>query len=118
MIQTDGPRRRVYIKFASAERMQSIHQNIQGHQEYKHGNGEISIVKVELAGMGVRQNRVTGLPPEVKEPVLCDAMAKYGDIKDIKKEQWPIQYRYNVSNGVKIVELNLKKKNSCLLMCL
>jgi len=54
MIQIDGPRKRVYIKFVSAERMHSTLQNIQGQQEYKHDNDEISIVKVELAGMGVR----------------------------------------------------------------
>ena len=65
MIQIDGPRRRVYIKFVSAERMQSILQNIQGQQEYKHENGEISIVRVELAGMGVRRVRIANLPPEV-----------------------------------------------------
>jgi hypothetical protein len=55
MIQIDGPCRKVYIKFVSAEKMQSILQNIKGQQEYKHDNGEISIVKVELAGMGVRR---------------------------------------------------------------
>jgi len=74
MIQVDGPRRRVYIKYVSAKRMQSILQNIKRQQEYKHDKGEISIVKVELAGMGVRRVRVAGLPSEVKEPVLRDAM--------------------------------------------
>ena len=54
MIQIDGSHRQVYIKFISADKMQLILQNIQGQQEYKHKNGEISIVKVELAGMGVR----------------------------------------------------------------
>ena len=108
-MQIDGPRRRVYIKFVSAERMQSILQNIQGQQEYNHDNGEIPIVKVELAGMGVRRVRVAGLPPEVKEPVLRDAMSKYEDVKIIQEEQWPNQYRYKASNWVKIVELNLKK---------
>ena len=87
--------------------MQSILQNIQGQQEYKHDNGEISTVTVELAGMSVRRVRVANLPPEVKEPVLRDAMAQYGDVKDIQEEQWPNQYRYKVSNGIKIVELNL-----------
>jgi len=116
MIQIDGLRRRVYIKFVSAERMQSILQNVQGQKEYKHDIGEISIVKVELAGMGVRRVRVANLPPEVKEPDLRDAMSKYGDVKDIQEEQWPNQYRYKVSNGVKIVELNLK--THCLLICL
>jgi len=116
MIQIDGLRRRVYIKFVSAERMQSILQNTQGQQEFKHDNGEISIVKVELAGMGVRRVRVANLPPELKEPVLRDAMSKYGDVKDIQEEQWPNQYSYKVSNGVKIVELKLKTQ--CLLVCL
>ena len=74
LIQIDGPRRRVYIKFVSADRMQSILQDIKGQQEYKHDNGEISIVKVELAGMGVRRVREAGLPPEVKEPVMRDVM--------------------------------------------
>jgi len=108
MIQIYGPRRRVCIKFATAERMQSILQNIQGQQEYKQDNGEISIVKTELAAMGVRRVRVANIPPEVTEPVLRDAMSKYGDVKDIQKEQWPSQYRYKVSNGIKIVELNRK----------
>jgi hypothetical protein len=65
-------------------------------------------VKIELAGMGVRRVRVANLPPEVKEPVLRDAVSKYGDVKDIQEEQWPSQYRYQVWNGIKIVELNLK----------
>jgi len=65
--------------------MQSIVQNIQRQQEYKHDNGEISIVKVELAGMGVRRGRVAGLPPEVKEPVLSDAILKYGGVKEFRK---------------------------------
>jgi hypothetical protein len=109
MIQIDGPRRRVYTKFVSADRMQAILQDIQGQQEYQQDNGEISIVKVELAGMGLRQVGPAGLPPEVKEPVLRDAMSKYGDVKDIQEEQWPNQYKYKVSNGIKIVGVNLKK---------
>jgi hypothetical protein len=43
----------MYIKFVSAERMQSILQDIQGQQEYEHDNGEIYVVTVELASMGV-----------------------------------------------------------------
>jgi len=35
-------------------------------------------------------------------------MSKYGDVKDIKEKQWSQLYKYLVSNGIKIVELNLK----------
>jgi hypothetical protein len=51
----------------------------------KHENGEISIVKGELAAMGVRRVRVAGLPPEVKDPVLCDALSKYGCVKTFRR---------------------------------
>ena len=67
--------------------MESILQNIQGQQGNKHDNGEISIVRVELTGMGVRRVRIENLPPELKEPVLRHAMSKYGDVKDIQEEE-------------------------------
>jgi hypothetical protein len=51
---------------------------------------------------------VANLPPEVHDTVLCDTMSKYGGVKDIKEEQWSRQYRYSVSNGIWIVEMNLK----------
>jgi molybdenum cofactor biosynthesis enzyme MoaA len=88
--------------------MESRLQDIQRHQEYKHDNGEISIVTVERAVIGVRRIRVANLPPEVQDTVLRDTLSKYGDVKDIKEEQWSRQYRYLVSNGIRIVELNLK----------
>jgi hypothetical protein len=111
MIQIDGPRRRVYKKFVSTERMKSIFQDIQGQQEYTHDNGEISIVTVELASMGLRRVRMANLPPEVQDTVLRDTVSKYGNVNDIKEEQWPMQYRYSVSNGIRIVG------PMCLLIC-
>jgi len=107
-IQIDGPRRRVYVKFVSAEKRQSTFQNIQGQQEYKHDNGEISIVTVELAGLGLRHVRVTNLPLEIEDSVLHDTVSKYDDVKGIKEEQWSRTYRYSVSNGIRIVEVSLR----------
>ena len=42
-------------------------------------------MKGELAVMGVRRVRVAGLPPEVKDPVLCDALLKYGCVKTFRR---------------------------------
>jgi hypothetical protein len=89
--------------------MQSIFHNIQGHQEYKQENGEISIVKVELAGLGTRLVRIASLLPEIQDNVICDAVSKYGAIKDVTEEYWSRVYRYKVSKGVQIVELNINK---------
>jgi hypothetical protein len=76
MIQVDEPRRRVYIKFTSEERMQAVLQKIQSQLEYHHDNGELSIINIEKAGMGMRKVRKENLPPEVYH-------SKYGDMKRI-----------------------------------
>ena len=88
--------------------MHSAFQNLQGQHEYKHDNGEISIVTVELAGLGTKHVRVANLPPEIHDSVLRDTMSKHSDVKGIKEEQWSRIYRYSVSNGIRIVEVNLR----------
>jgi hypothetical protein len=70
MIQIVGPRRHVYIKFATNERMDSILQDSQGQMEFRHDNGELSTVKIELAGMGTRRIRIASLPPEVPDRTI------------------------------------------------
>jgi hypothetical protein len=42
MIQIDGPRRRVYIKFNNSDRALSVLQETAGCREYRHDNGELS----------------------------------------------------------------------------
>jgi hypothetical protein len=38
-----------------------------GQAEYKHTNGEMSKVRVDMAGMGIKRVKVTNLPPKKKE---------------------------------------------------
>ena len=52
MIQIDGPQRRVYIKLVSTERMMAVFQIAKGQLEYRHENGELSMVQAEIAGLG------------------------------------------------------------------
>jgi hypothetical protein len=67
IIQIDGPRRSVYIKFHSFLSIPlAVLQETIGGVEFRHGNGELSVVPVELAGMGVRRIRLASLPPEVR----------------------------------------------------
>ena len=44
MIQVDGPRRLVYIKFTNEDRVKAVLQDSHGQLEYMHYNGEISQV--------------------------------------------------------------------------
>ena len=109
MIQVDGPRRRIYIKFVTSEKMQTVLRSTAGQLEFQRETGEISIVHVDIAGMGLRKIRIANLPPEVSDKTLTDIMSKYDDVKDITEEQWSQKYRYPVSNGTRIVELQLKQ---------
>jgi hypothetical protein len=64
MIQIDVPRRQVYIKFAELQILHEVLHSTTGQSEYKHENGEISHVKIEMAGMGTKRLRLANLPPE------------------------------------------------------
>jgi hypothetical protein len=109
MIQVDGPPRRVYIKFVTNEKMETVLRSTEGQLEFPHETGEISILRVEITGMGLSKIRIANLQPEVTDKTLRDMMTKYGDVKDINEEQWSQKYRYPVSNGMRIVEIQLKQ---------
>ena len=109
MLQIDGARKRVYIKFTDGEYMNQILQDTEGHLEYKHDNGEISQVQIEIVGMETKKVMVANLPPEVKENEIKAHMSKYGDVRRIGDEMWAAAYRYKVYNGTRIVEMRLKQ---------
>jgi hypothetical protein len=109
MVQIDGPSRQVFIKFESAECM-AIHLSATiGTCEYLHNNGELSKVLVAPTGIGYREVRIAGLPPEVPDSVIQAALDKYGAIRGYCRQSWSKQYRYQKSNGVRVVTNLLKK---------
>jgi len=67
MVQIDGSRRQVYIKFTDLQYLKDLPHSTTGQSEYKHDNGEISQVKVEMAGMGTRRVRIASFPPETED---------------------------------------------------
>ena len=99
MIQIDGPRRRVFIKFTNGVRMQRLLQDTAGTQEFKHETGELSQVNIWIAWMGIRKVRIANLPSEVPDRTIRDNLSKYGEMKDIKEELWTKAYSYKVSKG-------------------
>jgi hypothetical protein len=108
MIQIDGPKRNVYIKFKNTDKLQQVLQESKGQRDYKHETGEISKVQIAPAGMGMRTIRIANLPPEVSDRSIINTLARYGEIKEIKEEQWSRSYRYRISNGIRIVTMNLR----------
>jgi hypothetical protein len=64
MIQIDGPRRRVYIKFHSSDQPYAVLQATEWRVEFRHDNGELSLVNISVAGMVMRRIILAGLAPE------------------------------------------------------
>jgi hypothetical protein len=60
----------VCINFISLDKMMAVFQNTSGPLEYKHEGGVLSVVHVEVAGMGIKYVRVANLPPETPNRIL------------------------------------------------
>ena len=109
MVQIDGTRRQVYIKFTDFEYLQDLLHSTTGQSEYKHDNREISQVKIEMAGMGTRRVRLANLPPETPDEAVSVVFSHYGEIKEMQREVWSKVHRYKVFSGVRIVVITLTK---------
>ena len=76
IIQIDGPKGQVCIKLVEIAYVQALLQSTNGQSEYKHANGEISIVRIEMAGMSTRRVKIANLPPEIDEGILRSALSQ------------------------------------------
>jgi hypothetical protein len=108
MIQIDGSKRHVYLKFQNPDKLQAVLQETGGKRDYKPENGEISRVQIEPAGMGIRTLRIAILPPEVTDNTISSILSRYGEVKGVKEEKWSRTYRYKIPNGIRLVTLNLR----------
>jgi len=108
-VQIDGTCRQVYIKFTHFLYLQDLLHSTTGQSEYKHGNGAITQVKIEMAGKGTRRVSLGNLPPETPDEAVRLSFSQYGERKEMQREVWSEAYRYKVFSGVRIVENTLMK---------
>jgi len=57
----------------------------------------------------MRRVGVANLPPEVADRTLKTALGAYGEIREIQAETWSNSYRYPVANGIRIIEIIVRK---------
>jgi hypothetical protein len=109
IIQIDGIRRQVFIKFTDLYFVQDTLNATNGETFYKYTTGEISTGRLMIAWMGTRSIRLTNLPLELPYTTIRNPLSQYGDVQSIQDETWAKHSRYAVSNGVRIVLMTLKK---------
>lgn len=62
MVKIDGPKGQVHIKFRDNNRLQDVLNLTKRLVEYRHTNGEISMVMIETTWMNKRKLRIANLP--------------------------------------------------------
>jgi len=67
MLHIDGTHRVVYIQLQHEQRLTQLLQTTQGQVEFRHSNGEISTVQIDMAGPGLKRICIAHLAPEVSE---------------------------------------------------
>jgi len=108
MVQVDGPRRQVYIKFKDYHRIQET-LSTNGHGEFRHAKGVIWKVRIEAAGLGIRRIGIANLPPEIPDRTVRMGLNRYGEVKEFLEENWYPAYRYPVANGIRIAVVSLSE---------
>jgi hypothetical protein len=77
--------------------------------EYKHVTGELSVARIEPAGIGIRRIKLMHLQPETPERTLRTALVPYGDVISIQDEYWSSAYRFKVPSGTKAIVMKITK---------
>ena len=109
MIQIYGTKRHVYVKISDDTFITDILQKTKGRLEYKHTTGEISVVRLEMAGLGTRRVRIANLTPETSDRAIRMPLAPYGEIVAIHEENRSKMYRYLVANGIRVATIKWDK---------
>ena len=109
MVQMDGPKRHVYIKFRDNNRLLGVLHLTGGQAEYRHTKWGNIDLRLETAGLGMRKVRIANLPPEVPDAVIRTVLSSYREVQGVQAETWSRAYRYTVANGIRIASVTLTK---------
>jgi len=107
MVQIDGPRRQVYIKFKDYHRIQET-MSTNGHGEFRHAKGVIWKVRIEAADLGIRRIGIANLPPEIPDQTVRMGLNRYGEVR-VPGGKLVSCLPYPVANGIRIAVVSLSE---------
>jgi hypothetical protein len=82
ILQIDGAQRQVYVKLREYQKILDILESTNGEGTVRHSTGEVSKVRIEAAGLGIKRVRLTNLPQETTNRAIQLALGKFGDVKE------------------------------------
>jgi hypothetical protein len=97
----------VYVKLREYQTLSKLLTITNGERSIRHGNGEITKVMIEEAGVGLKRVRLTNIAPEALEYMIKMALGQYGGVRDIKVGTWARTFRFSVDSVTRILMMTL-----------
>ena len=86
--------------------MHALLRDTSGRVEYKYPSRELSIITIDMEGMGTKHVLIANLPPELSNDTLSESLASFGKVLNLQAKMWSKAYRYLVSNWVRQVAMH------------
>jgi hypothetical protein len=99
MIQIDGIKHQVHIKFTDTKQADALVKGTNGNVPYVHTDGTILLVLIDHASMGFSTVQIANLPPELPNDTIKLALGQCGTILALKTKYDPL-YRDTPSEMV------------------
>lgn len=99
-----------YLKFIDEAAFSGFLNNLEEHYQFQYNDGSTTFVQLATASRIFRYVRIFNLPPEIEEKTIAQALGQYGTIRQHVRERYPMDFQFNVYNGVRGVHMELAKE--------
>lgn len=109
-IYRDENDRCFYVKFLDEPTFVEFTGRIEEQYRFVHSDGQVAVVKLEVASRLFRYVRIFNLPPEIEEKDISAVLSQFGTIRQHVRERYPTEYGYTVYSGVRGVHMEIAKE--------
>lgn len=97
----------IFVKFKSEQLMREALTKLGPQTKFEYDDGTSMLVPVTAAAGAFKYVRIFGLPPEVDDRSIANAMAKYGTVQQLVRERFPVETGFPIHNGIRGVHIEL-----------
>lgn len=97
----------IFVKFKSEQLMRDALTKLGPQTRFEYDDGTSMLVPVTAAAGAFKYVRIFGLPPEVDDKAIANAMSKYGTVQQLVRERFPVETGFPIHNGIRGVHIEL-----------